>query len=161
MSKTPYKAKGQTATINFFQSLLNKESEGAWTKHLDPKEVAFIYDMVSNANSFNDFSPTAAQSKWAVSIKAKIELIKKSQSGIGKNADRSSDKKRLSSNPKPVSRREALAFCKRNGIEFDKSSPKDIEIAMGLYDLKEVKIRPTKKNAIKTISSWRKLRASN
>ena len=81
--KTPYNTKGTTDGILYFQSLINKQSYD-WTTQLDDKAVRFIYDMVSQANSFADFIPTAGQSKWIFALVSKIRLVEKSTLPIKK-----------------------------------------------------------------------------
>lgn len=74
--KTTYKATDSTACIGALQLLINdKSGKFEWSNHLDSKEVGFVYDMVSQANCFSNFSPSAAQSRWMVAILGKLKLI--------------------------------------------------------------------------------------
>ena len=59
--KSTYKATDSTSCIAALQSLINdKTGKFEWSKHLDTKEVGFVYDMVSQANCFANFSPSAS-----------------------------------------------------------------------------------------------------
>ncbi len=76
-AKKTYKATNSTDCIHALQDLMNNQSaKFEWTTHLDSKEVAFVYDMVSKANEFADFLPSVAQSRWMVAILGKLKLIK-------------------------------------------------------------------------------------
>lgn len=158
--KSPYNVKSAGDAVLYLQGLINTESEGSWTTHLDQKEVRFVYDMVSKANSFSDFHPTANQSKWMLSIIQKIKLVKISGS-ITTSAKKVSagtvkSKKPLSKKITHASRRSAIAYCRKQGIVFDKSSPPVIDVAKGLFELGELSDRPSKKTAQKCLEEWYK-----
>lgn len=71
-----YNSESNSDGIKFFQNLINKDPTGKkWIKFLDEKDVGFIYDMVANAESFKNFTPTAAQSRKIIVLVKKIKTI--------------------------------------------------------------------------------------
>lgn len=152
--KSPYSVKDSTSGILFLQNLLNLQAEGSWTKHLDDKEVRFVYDMVSKANSFADFTPTVGQSKWMIVIIKKIQLV--SGSVASSSSKKKSSQKAPSKKLDHVSRRAAMDHCKKRGVAFEKSSPPLFDIAMKLHELGAMKTLPTRKGAKKQLVDWYK-----
>lgn len=71
-----YTTNNTSSCITALQALMNdKTAKFKWTEHLSSKEVTFVYDMVSNAEMFKNFTPTAAQSRWMLAIVNKIKLV--------------------------------------------------------------------------------------
>lgn len=147
---SPYQAKNITESVKYLQSLLNTDPLGGWTKRLNGKEVTFVYDMVSRANSFKDFTPSAAQSEWMIAICSKIKLEQaayKQRKGTGK-------KKNDSVRADHTSKKSAIRYCESKGVSFERSTPRDVEVAKALYEMGEINKVPTKKIAMSAIVSW-------
>ena len=147
MKYKAYNKKDLSYGIAYFQALLN-ERPTDWVTHLTSKEVTFVYDMVSRANSFSDFTPTSAQTKYIVGLASKIKLVNKNKAGINKTDTKTREKSQLSQKTEHVARREAVSFL--NG------TPSNQNIANSLFDNGFIKDKPTKKEAKNAICSWYK-----
>ena len=153
MKDKAYNKKDLSFGLSYFQSLLNERATD-WTSHLTSKEVAFVYDMVSKANSFADFTPTSAQAKYIVGLASKIKLVNNNKATKTKIETKSTKGKKLSQKPENIARRKAIAFLKGKGLL--NGTPSHQNIANSLFDNGFIKQRPAKKEAIKAICGWYK-----
>ena len=99
--------------------------------------------MVSRANSFSDFTPTSAQTKYIVDLASKIKLINKNKAGINKIDTKTPVKSKLSQKTEHVARREAVSFLKIK--KMLNGTPSNQNIANSLFDNGFIKDKPTKK----------------
>ena len=69
----PYVAKSAFHSVLFFQTLIANDPLGQWSSIFKDTEIRFIYDMVSSANSYRNFTLTTAQSQWLVKLMCQIK----------------------------------------------------------------------------------------
>lgn len=147
-----FSAPTQSSVVIQFQKLLqDKGGHFPWAQMLDQKEMKFVYDMIAWAEAKPNFMPTPAQAQWGLQIIKKIEAAAKQWKVA--HGGRS---KMPSTRADMVARRKAKERLKKSGVVLGKSSPSNLELAMGLHSIGAIEAEPSKKTAKELLISWSK-----
>lgn len=142
-----YTAATASDVVKQCQVLVNGKPGFPWATIVDQKEMRFIYDLVSSADTMRNFQPTPAQAQWGIRILKKIEAFRKTyREAAGKKAP--------SQKSDAAARRHAKAYLKHRGIVFDKTSPSDLDLAQKMHEIGLLTNAPTKDNAKDALIRW-------
>lgn len=133
-----------------FQKLVAmKGGHFPWAQMLEQKEVRFIYDMLAWAEAKKDYLPSTAQGRWGAQILMKIKGAQKQW-----KAAHGTKSPMPSARADMVARRIAKEYLKRRGVKLTKETPSDVELALMLTSLGEIKDLPTKTTAKGQLIKW-------
>ncbi len=68
----PKKKKTPKTAIDWFEHNLKKKKFD-FSRHLTPKEMAFVYDMVESKNRYRQFIATKAQTRYLMILRDKCD----------------------------------------------------------------------------------------
>lgn len=149
MADKTFTAATNSPVIAAFQKLVNEDGSFPWSEMVEQKEMRFVYDMLSAAETTRDFIPSTAQGRWAAQILIKLKAAEKHW-----NASLTAKTKGPSQQEDRVARRQAKEHLKRQGRALGRKTPSDVELVQMLNSVGAIATPPTRKTAKMLLITW-------